>query len=256
MDQWLLELVFKYHGYGIAVYVLITCLIACCLGFAIGLERQLNGEPAGIRTHALLALGCSLLMSISIWAIRVADGSLDIVGGSASSDLNYDTSRIAAGVVTGIGFLGAGVIIKDKFTVRGLSTAATLWICSAIGRATGAGFVLEAIIATGVTIIVLLFLNKLISLINSNAPSIIIIAKNDYPITQLIKDFSENNGIVLKYIKILDINEEYTTTNISFAFATDKKLLEYLCNQFRKNEEIKEIYVQVKIKGTNKTDHE
>ena len=111
MDQWLLRLVNEWHGHGIYLYVLITTLFAGLISSVIGLERQLQGEAAGIRTHALIAVASSLLMTISIWAIRMADGTLDIEMGTVSDNLNYDTSRIAAAAVTGIGFLGGGVII-------------------------------------------------------------------------------------------------------------------------------------------------
>ena len=133
MDKWILDLIFAFDGKGIILYVLITCVIACVLACFIGLERQLRGEAAGVRTHALLAIGCSLLMTISVYAIRIVDANLSFVPGELS--ISYDTSRIASGVVTGIGFLGGGVILKDRLNVRGLSTASTLWICAAIGLA-------------------------------------------------------------------------------------------------------------------------
>ena len=125
-DQYILNLVTLFNGWGIALYVLVTSLIAATLCFFVGLERQLKGKSNNVKTHVLLAVGCSFLMTISIWAIRLADGSLEIIGEHVTrSDLTYDTSRVAAGVVSGMGFLGAGVIIKEKFTVK-VSTAATL----------------------------------------------------------------------------------------------------------------------------------
>ena len=87
IERWLLHLIYEYHGYGILLYVLITNSLAGVLSFCIGLERQLRGEPAGVRTHAILAMGSSLLMTISIWAIRMADGSIDIVMGTVNADL-------------------------------------------------------------------------------------------------------------------------------------------------------------------------
>ena len=257
LDKWLLELVTKFSGYGILLYVVITCIISCILAFLIGLERQLKGEPAGIRTHALLAIGCSLLMTISIWAIRVADGSLDL--GSTKSltpTLNYDTSRIAAGVVAGVGFLGAGVIIKDKYTVRGLSTAATLWICSAIGLACGSGFIFEAIVATAITLLALFILNRLIVFINNRAPSILVVAKNDYPFASVIKDFSEDNGLVLKYVKIIECGEELTTGKLEFAFSTDPLMLQYICNQFKDKKEIEKIEILTTSKSSTTNSNE
>ena len=244
MDKWILDLIFKFSGYGIAIYVIITTIIAAFLSFLIGLERHLKGEPAGISTHILLAIGCSLLMTISIWAISVADGSIDFVNGTLSNNgLNYDAARIAAGVVTGLGFLGGGVIIKDKATVKGLSTASTLWICAAIGLACGAGFVLEALVATIVTLILLLLLNIVIPRINARAPSIEVVCKNNYPFVSEIREFSEKNSILFKNIKVVECNENETKAILSFGFKTEKNLLQYLCNQFNNIEEIVSITI-------------
>ena len=226
LDKWLLELVTKFSGYGILLYVVITCIISCILAFLIGLERQLKGEPAGIRTHALLAIGCSLLMTISIWAIRVADGSLDL--GSTKSltpTLNYDTSRIAAGVVAGVGFLGAG-------------------------------FIFEAIVATAITLLALFILNRLIVFINNRAPSILVVAKNDYPFASVIKDFSEDNGLVLKYVKIIECGEELTTGKLEFAFSTDPLMLQYICNQFKDKKEIEKIEILTISKSSTTNSNE
>ncbi len=160
IDRQFLHLINEWHGNGILLYVLITTSIAGVLSALIGLERQLQGEAAGIRTHALIAIASSLLMTISIWAIRMAEGNMDIVLGTINTGLNYDTSRIAAAAVTGIGFLGGGVIIKERFSVRGLATAATLWICTSIGLACGSGFILGAIITTAIVLVVLVTFKK------------------------------------------------------------------------------------------------
>ncbi len=245
LDRWLLGLISEYNGYGILLYVFLTSVFAGFLSFLIGLERQLMGEAAGIRTHALISIGSSLLMTISIWAIRIADGSIDIGQGSisVSADLNYDTSRIAAGVVTGLGFLGGGVIIHDKFTVKGLATAGTLWICAAIGLACGAGFVLEAIVTTVVTIITLIVLAKLIDIIDSKSPTLTVKAKKGFPIVTEIRDFSFDNGLTLKHLTIDEFTDEYTMVRISYTFKTDVSLLLYLQEQLLLNPEILEIKI-------------
>lgn len=117
---------------------------AAILGGLIGLERERNNQPAGLRTHIILCLGSALIMEVSI---RVASGSPA-----------YDPGRIAAQVVSGIGFLGAGAILRMGASVRGLTTAASIWTTSAIGLAVGAGYHLEAI---SVVIIMLLSLSVL-----------------------------------------------------------------------------------------------
>ena len=126
IDKWFLSLISSetLKGWGIVIYIFLSLTISAVLSFLIGLERYRKGENAGMRTHALLAVGCAFLMTISLFALDFFD---------MSDNQKYDISRIAAGTITGIGFLGAGVIIKDKFTVKGLSTATTLWICAAIG---------------------------------------------------------------------------------------------------------------------------
>lgn len=111
--------------------------IALLLGAIIGLERQFSRQMAGLRTNALVALGSCLFCLITF-----------------QSPGEGDAFRIAAAVVTGIGFLGGGVIVRDGFTIKGLTTAATMWCTSAIGVAVAIGYVLEAIIATGMIILV------------------------------------------------------------------------------------------------------
>lgn len=111
--------------------------VAAILGFAIGVERQWHQHPAGVRTNALVAVGAALFVSLS--HLLVADDS---------------PTRIAAQVVSGIGFLGGGVILREGLNVKGMTTAATLWCSAAIGVLSGAGFLLEAAIGT-VTILVM-----------------------------------------------------------------------------------------------------
>lgn len=119
---------------------LIRLIVALLIGGAIGLEREFKGKPAGMRTNMLICVGSCLIMMISIEIAREA------VRGA-------DPGRIAAQVVTGIGFLGAGTIIRSRFHIVGLTTAATIWTLSAIGLAIGAGYiVLSAIVALLITI--------------------------------------------------------------------------------------------------------
>ena len=123
--------------------LLFALILASVLGGAIGLERELSGKPAGFRTNLLICVGAALLTELSV-AIG-QDG---------------DPGRIAAQIVSGIGFLGAGTIIQAKGTVIGLTTAATLWVVSAIGIATGAGYYVEAIGTTVLVLVALLLLGK------------------------------------------------------------------------------------------------
>lgn len=115
-------------------------LIAILAGGAVGLERELRHKPAGLRTNILICMGSALLMDLSM---RIAGPS----GG--------DPGRIAAQVVTGIGFLGAGTILHTRGTITGLTSAATIWVVAAIGLTVGAGFLFEALAATITVMIVL-----------------------------------------------------------------------------------------------------
>jgi putative Mg2+ transporter-C (MgtC) family protein len=119
---------------------------AAGLGAVIGIERELDEKAAGLRTHMLVSLGSALFTMVGAYGFE--DFFKD--GGSVTST---DPSRIAAQVVTGIGFLGAGVIFRQGFTIRGLTTAASLWVVAAVGMAAGAGFWKGALIATAVGIV-------------------------------------------------------------------------------------------------------
>jgi putative Mg2+ transporter-C (MgtC) family protein len=113
-------------------------LVAAILGGLIGLERELHEHPAGIRTHLLVALGCALFTVISIYGFDVGPGP-------------RDPARLAAQIVTGIGFLGAGAILKYGTSIRGLTTAASLWATSAVGVTIGTGWYLLGLV--GATLI-------------------------------------------------------------------------------------------------------
>lgn len=118
--------------------------LAVLLGGIVGIERELSGKPAGLRTNILICLGSALLMDLSITVGIVGDGQR--VG---------DPARIAAQVVSGIGFLGAGTIMQARGAVVGLTTAATIWTVAAIGLAVGAGHKAEAIAAALLVTLVL-----------------------------------------------------------------------------------------------------
>lgn len=254
VDEWLLDLVYKMGGLGIFLYVLITTVIAGVLATSIGLERQLHGESAGIRTHALLAIGCSLLMTLSIWAIRIADGQIIIpnfstdTSGVTALEASYDTSRIGAAVVTGVGFLGAGVITKHKFSTKGLATAATLWISAAIGLACGAGFVLEAAGVTAVTLLALLALDNLLNIIEWRSPAIIVKASEDVEIMKVINEFSDDNRLVLRQMTIIEEDKSTFTCKANYAYNVNRVSLEYVRVQLLKVEGIKSITIDMKSK--------
>ena len=122
--------------------------MACALGAAIGFEREIRDREAGVRTHLLVSLGSALFTVVSAYGFHEFLASGDNV-------VHTDPTRIAAQIVTGIGFLGAGAIIREGLSVRGLTTAATLWVVAAIGMACGAGYYWPAAAATLLTLFAL-----------------------------------------------------------------------------------------------------
>ena len=130
---------------------LLRLLAAALLGGAIGFERELRDHEAGFRTHLIVSLGACVFTLVS--AYGWTDWRF-----STESGIVFDPTRIAAQIVTGIGFLGAGAIIVRGINVRGLTTAATLWVCAAIGMAAGTGY---NVVAFGATVLVLVSLGPL-----------------------------------------------------------------------------------------------
>ncbi|MCL2762020.1 MAG: MgtC/SapB family protein [Treponema sp.] len=131
----------------------IDMLIRLGLGFAagaiIGFERSSRNQVAGLRTHILIALGATLLMLLSIWIPQQVGGRIG------------DPGRIAAQVVSGIGFLGAGAIVRLGNNVKGLTTAASLWLVAAVGLVLGAGMYIAAAAAEVIGLVTLIFLDRL-----------------------------------------------------------------------------------------------
>lgn len=129
--------------------VILRLLLSAVLGGLIGLEREVHGRPAGFRTHLLVSLGACVFTVTSIYFHTIYNGAGVV-----------DPSRVAAQVVTGIGFLGAGAIIREKASIRGLTTAACLWVASAVGVACGLGTYAISVVVTLVAIGSLLLLKK------------------------------------------------------------------------------------------------
>jgi putative Mg2+ transporter-C (MgtC) family protein len=126
--------------------VALRLAVAAALTGAVGLERELRERAAGLRTHMLVGVGSALFTIVSAYAW--GDFIFDRTQGTA-----FDPTRIAAQIVTGIGFLGAGVIIRQGLSIRGVTTAAGLWVAAAIGMAVGAGYWGAALIGTGVVLV-------------------------------------------------------------------------------------------------------
>lgn len=133
---------------------------ATVAGGLIGLERSYHGRPAGFRTHTLVCLASSLLMLVTMYQGKW-------YAAAVQETVRIDPTRMAQGVMTGIGFLGAGVIMREGLTVRGLTTAGSIWITAAIGILCGIGFYRPVIMATLITLGVLSFFRKIENFITS-----------------------------------------------------------------------------------------
>jgi putative Mg2+ transporter-C (MgtC) family protein len=143
---------------GVQVDLATRMLIGAALGAAIGFEREIHEHPAGMRTHLLVSLGSAIFTILSIYGFE------GIVAGGVSPTV--DPTRIAAQIVSGIGFLGAGAILKYGTSIRGLTTAASLWTTAAIGMAAGAGEWIIAAVGTFIVVFSLWPLNALIARIH------------------------------------------------------------------------------------------
>ena len=136
----------------------VRLIVAALLGLAVGFEREIHGHPAGLRTHMLVAMGSGLFTVLSIHGF-----------GTPSVATPIDPTRIAAQVVSGIGFLGAGAILKDGIVIRGLTTAASLWATSAVGMAAGTGEYVIAAVATATILVSLWPINALAERLHGTA---------------------------------------------------------------------------------------
>lgn len=131
--------------------ITLRLVLASVLGAIVGLERESHNRPAGLRTHTLVSLGSALIMLVSVYGF----GDQILAGRSS------DPSRIAAQVVSGIGFLGAGTILRQGSTIKGLTTAASLWVVAGIGLAVGTGYYWGALVTTGLVIFSLTFFDRI-----------------------------------------------------------------------------------------------
>ena len=182
-------------------------ILAAFLGFFIGLERKFRYKEAGIRTHTIVSFGAALMMIIS----RRAFGD------------DADTARVAAQIVAGVGFLGAGIIVYKKNVVHGLTTAAGVWTTAGVGMACGGGLWLIAIIATTILILIQWFLHRKIFRTKKLFSIRIVFVqitdereqiKQLFDIERYNRLVVEREGEKLIYHAILDTDEEYSSTQL------------------------------------------
>jgi uncharacterized membrane protein YhiD involved in acid resistance len=159
--------------WGNIALVLLSLVASALLSGVIGFEREYHGHSAGLRTHILVAVGSCLVMIISLYGFGYWDSLYTAQQGVSGS--SRDPARLAAQVVTGIGFLGAGTIVQTGTDVKGLTTATTIWVSMALGLACGSGSFVVAIIATIVAFVALVSMRKVEKLASRKNPVIMIV---------------------------------------------------------------------------------
>ena len=181
------------------IQVIIRIIMAGVLGGLIGLERESLNKSAGFRTHILVCVGSALIMVVSQDLYQVYKGAT-----------NIDPGRIAAQVVSGIGFLGAGTIMREGATVKGLTTAASLWVVAGVGLALGAGFYFPALVTTGVVFLTLIYLGKVEKLIAGLAHVVVFMVTAENRPGQLgrVGSYLGERGILILNLQMKQLSDD------------------------------------------------
>lgn len=209
--------------------------LSAVLGGLIGFEREHSHRPAGFRTHILVAVGSALVM---LTAVYMTDKFPD----------NIDISRMPAQVVSGIGFLGAGTILREGFSVKGLTTAASLWAVSCIGLAVGSGFYVGAFVGTVVIYITLNALKKVI-VRGKAGKALYIEVKNLAQQVPEISKILKRAGAVVHSMEIIDDGEsrlkkkKETATVKALIFPKNDESLNLIISTLRMDENVIDVYV-------------
>lgn len=211
--------------------------LAVLLSGIIGFEREHSHRPAGFRTHILVAVGSALIMLTSVY-----------IGEKYQGQMNVDITRMSGQVVSGIGFLGAGTILREGFSVKGLTTAASLWAVSCIGIAIGAGFVAGAVVATFVIYMTLNSLKKVV--VRGKAGKALYVEVKDLAeqvpkISKLIK----RTGTVVHSMEILYDNDtklrkkKDTSTIKALIFPKSDDALKVIVSTLQNDENVVDVYM-------------
>ncbi|QQZ10167.1 MgtC/SapB family protein [Heyndrickxia vini] len=187
-------------------------VLAGILGAVVGFEREKRFKEAGLRTHFLVAVGSALAMIVSKYAFY------DVVNNS----IKLDPSRIAASVISGVGFLGAGTILVQRQSIRGLTTAAGLWSTAGIGLAIGSGMYIVSICGTILVLLGLEALNRLFQPVFAKYQQISIHSRSDTIIPTILDIFSSLQLVVVSYQVKLKANENQTFYIIDFQLKANK----------------------------------
>ena len=192
-------------------------IVAMIVGALVGWERERGNRPAGLRTHMLVCMGSCLVMTASIWFVEDSRAG--------------DAMRMGAQVISGIGFLGAGTIIKDDHGVKGLTTAASLWVVACIGLALGAGFYWGAILCAALTYAALVFFKHIEEHATHAIAKFHLVAKDDSRIAGIVVDtLLEENVVITEFSTRRAKGKLLMTVHIGYEKGTERppKLIEHL----------------------------
>ena len=192
LDQKIIELIqekLNVNGWPWGNLILSTfaILLAVLLCGLVGYEREKRGRSAGLRTHLLVGVGSAVIMIISIYGFPGGFGGRDI-------------ARLAAGVLTGVGFLGAGAIIHDHGSIKGLTTAGTIWLVMAIGLACGSFNFIIAVLVTVVVMVVLTVFRKIEQKVNKNSPFFLVTCAKDVPVMSIVLEYAKENKMTVSNV--------------------------------------------------------
>lgn len=244
-DEYLIGLVGKWNGWGLVLFTVITTVIATVLTGLIGFERERAGQAAGLRTHVVIGIASAMVRTISIYAIRVAlaktsgfflksmEGGID---GKRLQAPYYDASRIAASILAGFGFMGAGTIVKNGLSIRGLTTAATIWFSASIGMGCGCGFVVETAVVTILAWTLLVTLTKVEKRLDNHSPHVERKVAPNIPILHEIRSQADKYSLIIKNIVthkgIKDNGGDEVSVTVYFSYHTDKATIADFCESF------------------------
>lgn len=199
---------------------IIRLILACILGGLIGFERETAQQPAGFRTYILVCVGAALVMITSQYMFTLYGN----IG---------DPARLGAQIISGIGFLGAGTIIRDGTNVKGLTTAASLWAVSCVGIAIGIGFYLGAITATILIYITLIVLKKMENRVKREFYNILYI-EIDHQKLSCVNEIFEAYNAKIRNIEMINIEDEiYTIIKIKFKLTDNKNKLNIISDLYK-----------------------
>ncbi|WP_163971914.1 MgtC/SapB family protein [Oceanobacillus halotolerans] len=195
------------------VIAMVRILIALVLSGLIGFERELKNHSAGFRTHILVGVGACLMMLLSLYGFEMFIDKYDQV--------RFDPARIPSYVISGIGFLGAGTIIVNGMTIRGLTTAASIWTVAGLGLVVGVGMYATAVFTTLIILLSLVFLNNFERVVRKNRSSLFItvVALSNLKVKELIA-VVEDHSLAIKQVEVENVENDLRHIHLKIDYNT------------------------------------